>query len=105
MAPAEEEKQEREKDRIYWQPLKAELEKLRHAEQQVSRRIKRIFDWTKLWVDPSAPSAETASLALLEAAHVGFVFSNPTCHLFTGEFSRFRHWDALPAQPRGKKQH
>jgi hypothetical protein len=27
---AEEEKQEREKDRIYWQPLKAELEKLRH---------------------------------------------------------------------------
>ena len=28
---AEEEKQEREKDRIYWQPLKAELEKLRHA--------------------------------------------------------------------------
>lgn len=27
----DEEKQEREKDRIYWQPLKAELEKLRHA--------------------------------------------------------------------------
>jgi len=28
---AEEEKQERERDRIYWQPLKAELEKLRRA--------------------------------------------------------------------------
>ncbi len=25
-----EEKMEREKDRVYWQPLKAELEKLRH---------------------------------------------------------------------------
>ncbi len=29
-ALAEEEKQERAKDRLYWQPLKAELEKLRH---------------------------------------------------------------------------
>ena len=29
-ALAEEEKQERSKDRLYWQPLKAELEKLRH---------------------------------------------------------------------------
>jgi len=29
-----EEKQERERDRIYWQPLKAELQKLRHARLQ-----------------------------------------------------------------------
>jgi hypothetical protein len=28
---AEEEKEEREQDRIHWQPLKAELERLRHA--------------------------------------------------------------------------
>jgi hypothetical protein len=48
---------------------------------------------------------ETASLALLKAAHVGFIFRNPTCHLLAGEFSRFRHLDSLTSQPGGKKQH
>jgi hypothetical protein len=45
------------------------------------------------------------SAALLEAAQVGFVFRNPTGHLLAGKFSRFRHPDALPAQPGGEKQH
>jgi hypothetical protein len=46
-----------------------------------------------------------ASLALLEAAHVGFIFRDPTCHLVTGEFSRFRQLGALRAHPGGEKVH
>jgi hypothetical protein len=42
---------------------------------------------------------------LLKAAHVGFIFRDPICHLVAGKFSRFRHLESLPAHPGGEKQH
>ena len=45
-----------------------------------------------------------ASLALLEAAHVGFIIRDPICHLLAREFSGLRQLDALRAHPGGEKR-
>ena len=46
-----------------------------------------------------------ASLALLEAAHVGFIFRDPSRHLVAGKSSRFRHLDSSRAHPCGEEEH
>jgi hypothetical protein len=50
-------------------------------------------------------AAETASLALLEAAHVGFIFRNPTRNLVMGEFSWFRQLGSVRSDAGGEKEH